>query len=288
MNVLIVGTPPVGFASWQIRGVQLGLALGARLTYDPSDDDLRWADLVVLIKRAAFVYAARVRRAGLPFVWDALDFWDQPQQNNLDERQARARLAQTIRELQPATVITATRAMAEACEGVYLPHHARPTLAPVPAHEVIRVVGYEGIGAYLEGWWPGLDHECRRRGWQFVVNPASRQSVDLWVSLRGGRFDGWMCRQWKSGVKLINAMALGRPILVQHGAAASELGLVSMMTTLVDVEDISGAFDHWSNWATRSEASIACAEMAPAYTLDRVADAYRDVLQTVLTSCQAA
>jgi hypothetical protein len=123
MNVLIVGG---GQGSWQIRGVQLGAAIGARTTSKPSDAAIQWADVVVCVKRALFEWAAKIHQFKKPIVWDALDFWDQPAQNSLSETEARALLREKIDRYEPLLVIGATESMAAACRGVYLPHHARP------------------------------------------------------------------------------------------------------------------------------------------------------------------
>ena len=46
MNVLMVGA---GGGSWQMRGEQLGAAIGARVRLSPTTDDFTWADVVVLV-----------------------------------------------------------------------------------------------------------------------------------------------------------------------------------------------------------------------------------------------
>lgn len=136
MNVLMVGT---GKGSWQMRGEQLGAALGARVTSAPSREDLHWSDVVVLIKRAALQWCRHVHAAGKPLVWDALDFWSQPAQNGLHDGAAITLLHQQIAAIRPTLVIGATDAMARACDGVYLPHQGWPGLAPTPARPFVEV-----------------------------------------------------------------------------------------------------------------------------------------------------
>ena len=72
MNLLLVGN---GKGSWTMRGEQLGAALGARVRTTPTAEDWRWADLVILVKRAGAVFARQAHQAQVPIVWDALDFW---------------------------------------------------------------------------------------------------------------------------------------------------------------------------------------------------------------------
>src|SRR3954470_6084579 len=102
MNVLIVGS---GKGSWQVRGLQLGQAIDARMRTSPRDGDLEWADVVVCVKRALFQWADTIHAFKKPIVWDALDFWNQPEQNGLSEVDARALLQQTIAKYRPTLTI---------------------------------------------------------------------------------------------------------------------------------------------------------------------------------------
>lgn len=277
VNLLIVGS---GKGSWEMRGVQLGRELGARVTSDPSPADLAWSDLVVLVKRAILLHGARVRSAGRPIVWDALDFWSQPAQNGLTESAAVALLRQTIDRYRPDLVIGATEAMAAAAGGVCLPHHGYLGLTPAPARIECRAVGYDGNAVFLDRWAQTVKDACDRRGWRFVVNPPDLAAVDLMVSLRGGPWDGWMCRSWKSGVKIANAVLAGRPILTQDCAAARELPHAG--SVIETPAELSDALDYWSGRMVRAEAVERSRVLAPTYTAQAIADRYRSLLTTGL------
>lgn len=276
MNILIVGS---GKGSFTMRGQQLGAALGARVVGAPSDTDLRWADIVVLIKRAGLAWADLAHRFGKPIVWDALDFWAQPKDNGLDEKAARALLQSHIAKIKPALVIGATEAMAQAAGGVYLPHHSWHGLSPTPAREVVSVVGYEGNALYLGRWRQSIEAECRRRGWSFVINPIDLRACDILVALRDGPWDGWMCREWKSGVKLVNAIAAGRPIVTQLSAAWREIG----RGFIVDVQhsDLPGAFDAMTGRIARNICASGCEANSVNYTLETIAARYLSILAEV-------
>lgn len=276
MNVLILGT---GKGSWKVRGLQLGKAIGARVSTAPSDDDLRWADIVVIVKRAIDDWAELVHGFGKPLVWDALDFWDQPEQNGLLEAEARALLAEKIARYRPALVIGATEAMAHAAGGVYLPHHSRIGLTPAPARDVVTTVGYEGTRKFLGRWGQAVQKECDRRGWTFVINPPDIRVCDILVAFRDGEHDGWMCDAWKSGVKAVNAIAAGRPLIAQGYAAVLEIQPVCWMVK--DGQGIADAFDYWSSLEWRRIAVDKCRHKAAAFTLDAVAARYRQILQAV-------
>lgn len=282
MRVLIVGA---GKGSWTMRGIQIGAAIGARVTSTPTRDDWQWADRVILVKRAGRMYAPQAHAAGVPIVWDALDFWHQPAQNHFSEAEARRLLQDEIAAIRPVLTIGATQAMADACGGVFLPHHSWAGLEPTAARETVQTVAYEGNPPYLGSWARVLQDACERRGWAFVVNPPDLRAVDLIVSFREGPWDGWICREWKSGVKVVNAIAAGRPFMSQPSAAVREL---SPEGSLVETPaDLDAAFDAWTPVDARSAAADVCRWQAPGLRLGPIADRYLAILSRVETSCAA-
>jgi hypothetical protein len=282
VNVLIVGS---GKGSWDMRGLQLGAAIGARVTSATNDHDLHWADLVVLVKRAMLNFGRHVAKFSKPVVWDALDFWSQPAQNQADEATALALFQQHVASVRPVAVICATDAMARDCGGVYLPHHSWKGLTPTPARESVQTVAYQGGEVFLGKWRVALEQVCARRGWSFVVNPFDLREADILVSVRDGVWDGWMCRRWKSGVKHVNAIAAGRPVLMQSSAAATEIQPCGSFVE--SVSDIDQAFDRWAPWSARAEVVAECERRAPQYRLDHVASSYQRVLEEVVSTCSA-
>lgn len=280
MKILIVGS---GKGSWSIRGQQLGASLGARVTSAPTAKDVAWADLVVLVKRAILHRAAAA--CGKPLVWDALDFWTQPGQNGLCELDAVALARQHLDAVGPVLTIGATEAMAQAIGGVYLPHHAWFGLSPTPARAHIQTVAYQGGEMYLGRWRQVLMDACRARGWTFVVNPPDLSQADLIVGFRDGIWDGWICRQWKSGVKAVNAIAAGRPFISQASAAVSEL---QPDGSVVETEaQLQHAFDFWTPVETRAAVVDRSRSLAPTFTVDAIAARYRALLQEQVMRCAA-
>lgn len=285
MNLLIVGG---GQGSWAIRGVQLGAALGARVTSHPTDADWAWADLAVLVKRHGAQHAGAAKATGCPIVWDAIDCWRQPAENGLSESAARATFAAQVSAMSPLHLVGATEAQASACGGTYLPHHSRPGLEPEDASSVLRVVAYEGNPAYLGAWASRLRALCAARGWTFLLNPSDLRRADIIVALREGPWDGWACRQWKSGVKLVNAIAAGRPVITQDTAAAREIAPPGKIVETP--AELEAALDLWTPFDARAAAAAECRALAPVYTLSAVATQYRLLLErlSVRTSCPAA
>jgi len=273
MNLLMVGA---GKGSYTMRGHQLGAALGARVLSEPTADDFRWADLCVLIKKPAIRLAPIVHRSHVPIIWDALDFWSQPLDNPCTEAAARQKLTNTLAVVRPALTIGATKHMAFACRGSYLPHHSWAYLTPAPPQPSVRVVAYEGNVSYLGKWREALEQACKARGWTFLLNPPDLRQADLLVAFRDGPWDGWMPRHWKSGVKLVNAIAAGRPMLTQASSAMEE---ISAPGTIVERVDALGpALDSWRDHARRQLAYEHCLTLAPQFTLTAIADRYRQIL----------
>lgn len=284
MKILICGA---GKGSWVMRGQQLGAALGARVTSSPTDEDFAWCDVVVLIKKHATTHAPRAHKAGKPIVWDALDFWSQPAHNSYKADAATFALQTHIKMIRPALVIGATQAMADAAgtfvPAAYLPHHSWLGLEPTPPRDEVQVVAYEGNPIYLGRWQGWLTEACEKRGWKFVVNPANLSAADIIVAFRDGIWDGWICREWKSGVKVVNAIAAGRPLLTQNSAAYREIdpdpAFIEHPNMLNDGLDECEQF--------RDVAARAAIEVAPRYTLNAVAARYLEILSSVEASCSA-
>ncbi len=278
MKVLIVGSD--GRGSWQMRGVQLGAALLARVTLKPTKADWLWADVVVLVKRATIEYRYDTRTATAPLAWDVLDYWDQPEQNDQPAADL-ARQVFAIRDrFEIATLIGATEAMANDIGGVYLPHHCRIGLTPTPPRDKSLIVGYDGTKKYLGKWLKSLIAACESLGLEFVIHPPDLREVDVLVSFRDGKWDGDVCRQWKSGVKYVNAICAGRPVLTQPAAAFSELKPVGEAIT--DPSELVSALERVTSQTMREIAYQDGVKRAASFTVEAVAKQYVAILQNAL------
>lgn len=277
MNILVVGAE--GKGSWQMRGIQLGGAVGARATTRPVQSDWDWADLIVLVKRAAVRWRAEARRARVPVVWDVLDFWAQPDDNGLTREEMIAKVMAVQQTAGVTALIGATRAMAVDIGGVYLPHHCRLGLQPSPTREKAEVVAYEGQRKYLGRWAKALEESCAALGLRFVVNPPDIRSADVLVSFRDGRWDGWACHQWKSGVKHVNAIVAGRPIVSQYSAACRELDARGVV--VLRMEDLTDSLRVAALLETRIAAYEYSRTAGCFYQLPAVAREYSDILWKV-------
>lgn len=278
MNVLFVGSGHGG--SWQIRGLQIGKALGARVTSRPMDADWHWADLVVLVKHAAEQYGADARASGARIVWDVLDWWKQPEQNQCDIQDVINDIHAIQREFRIDALIGATQAMADELGGICIPHHSRPGLRPLKVRDRIGLVAYEGTPKYLGSWRRAIETICFERNIRFAVNPPDLAEADVIVAFRGEQWDGPICRRWKSGVKYANAIALGRPVLTQRSEAFFEVGTCG---ALVDAPSaLAGMLDLFASRQARQAAYEKAMERAPEFSLETAVQRYRHLFAQVL------
>lgn len=265
MRLLITGKGTSG--SWQIRGVQLGQELGARVQAQARLGD---ADVVIGIKRLPDDLLRALR--GRPLIWDVVDAWPQPHGNDWNEGLCQRWLAQEVERIQPAAIIAATKRMATDCQAfgipvLWLPHHHRPGIEANPIRERVEVVGYEGSPSYVDQWRKAIERECERIGARFEVNPAKLASVDVVLALRGS--SGYAPRHWKSGVKLANAHGSGTPWI-----GCRELGYL---------ETASGA-EYWAD--TPEELRIALGWLSDQASREQVADRFRAAAISVETAAK--
>lgn len=275
MRILMVGGD--GRGAFQMRAQQLGQAMGARVTTRPTRADWAWADLVVLVKHGAPVWGTYARKfTKAPVVWDVLDYWRQPDENQAPVATLRARVLDMAETIGARLIVGATEAMAQDLGGVFLPHHCRLGLAPTPPRDTDRiVVAYDGRSKYLGSWRRALETACLGLGTSFVVNPPDLSKVDVLVSLRGEQHDGEVCRRWKSGVKFVNALVAGRPIVSQSCAAQTEMALPGAV--VASAGDLSAALQRAIE--QRESAYVNALAHAHNYTLEAVAERYRSILE---------
>ncbi len=208
--------------SWQIRGQQLGAAIGAMVLANAWQ--CTGVDLAVVVKRPPKKTLSALHKAGVPVIWDIVDAWPQPVGNAWDRGACMSWLTEQVKSIRPSAIVAATQAMAMDCKDfgipvLALPHHARPAMPINPIRQEVRMVGYEG-GGYLGNWAPFLEEECASRGWRFAVNPPALADVDIVVAVR--ETQGYAPRNWKSNVKLANAQGSSTPCILNREAGYIE------------------------------------------------------------------
>lgn len=282
MKILVTGRGTSG--SWQVRGEQLGRAIVA--TVLPNAVDVAAFDVAVVVKRPPAGMTERIHRAGVPLVWDVVDAYPQPESNAWGREECMAWLRQKVREIKPAAIVAATKAMARDCSEfglpvLALPHHYRPGLERNPIRDQIRTVGYEGDLNHLGTWGAVLVAECERRGWGFVTNPKSLAELDIVVAVRGN--DSYASRNYKSNVKLANAQGSGTPCVLNGEAGYVETSCGAECWA-DDESQIKSAFDMLEPCGVRQ--AISEQLIGASISLDAVAKEYSRWLKTVCETAQ--
>jgi hypothetical protein len=205
-------------------------------------------------------------------VYDIVDAYPQPMSSVWERAEAIGWVHQKLKALRPAAVIWPNQRMREDCDtglpGLVLKHHHRPGIGINPVREQVQAVGYEGSPAYLEQWRPIIERECERRGWRFVVNPKRLADLDIVLALRGGRWDGYVSRHWKSNVKLANAHGSGTPFVGQRECGYQETASGAEYWA-EDRVSLSMSFDWLASQSARELVSDRFRQKA--YTLEQAA-----------------
>lgn len=238
MKILVTGKGGTA-GSWLMRGAQLGAALGAMVL--PNARSAEGFDVSIVVKRTPAHVIEAVRRGR--WLWDIVDAYPQPEAYAWSREQAIAWVRERLSALRPTGVIWPTRRMRKDCDpglpGLVLPHHHRLGIEANPIRASVKTVGYDGAPSYLGRWGDWVRAECNRRGWQFV-HTSRPADADIMLGLRDD--GGYVCANWKSGVKLANAHASGTPFIGQPEAGYLEnsTGIEQWVATPAQLAD---AFD---------------------------------------------
>lgn len=213
MKVLVTGGGGAG--SWEIRGRQIGDAMGATVKPRASLDDMRSADVILVVKKVPDELLDNLQRSGKPWVYDIIDAYPQPGCYPWSKTQSIDWLHAHLARLKPNRVIWPNDRMRRDAgdDGPVVYHHARPGLTVAPIRDRVRTIGYEGAPHYLDHWMHPIGEVCRKLNAAFVVNPVDYSVMDVVVALRAGKWAGYAQTHWKSNVKLANAHAAGVPFI---------------------------------------------------------------------------
>lgn len=278
MRITITGRGTSG--SWQIRGVQLGEALGAKVERNATK--FVDADMVIVVKRVRPEYLQPLLAARLPIVWDVVDAWPQPVGNEWTRISCLNWLRTEIKVLHPAALVVSTHRMKDDCAEfglpvLVLPHHAKPGQALNPIRACVSKVGYEGAEHYLGVWRARVAHECEALHYTFVINPPRLSDVDIVLGLRD--CPGYAPRNWKSNVKLANAQGSGTPCIMSREQGYLETASNGGVAWADDETELKLSFRVLADYRMRRAASEKLLESQP--KLEVVAGRYREWLQQI-------
>lgn len=277
MKVLVSGKGGKA-GSWAVRGEQLGAAICADVIADAPSAAIRNADLIVTVKRCPTDLMQRIASSCKPWVLDFVDGWPQPIGNGWPREKSINWLRWRINSLRPNAIVFPTTRMLEDSgwdgPALVLPHHAWPKYRPqefcAGQHSAkVRRVGYEGDPRYLGRWQAIIESECKRRGWEFIVN-GDLAGCQIGVALRDT--PGYAAGAWKANTKLANLQALGIAAVCSPECGYKEFRSGAEWWA-TEPQDIARALDHWTYGGSRSLARTAMLAAAP--HLDQVAQVYR-------------
>lgn len=215
MKILVTGTGSSG--SWQIRGKQLGYAIGAKVKPRATLQDMVDADLVVVVKRLTPSLRAALKQSKRPWVWDLIDFYPQPACTFWGRAKACRWVRSQIQEAKPNAIVWPTARMLADCDvgrnSLVLPHHHWPDIEINPIREEVKTIGYEGNAKYLGAWGDAFRVACHQRGINFVTNIGTHSDWDICIAFRDDSVNGYAQKHWKSNVKLANAHGSGTPFI---------------------------------------------------------------------------
>lgn len=251
-DILFTGSGRSG--SWQIRGHQIGTALGARVTPVADRGVIDRSSVVVAVKRLPRELQRSLRSTQTPWVWDLVDFYPQPECTSWGRSHAYRWVRQQIKSMKPDGIIWPNKQMQTDCD-VAIPsrviyHHGNPKLSLNPVRTEVKTVGYQGSPKFLGAWEKVFKTVCRNRGWRFVANEGQLSDWDIVVAFRDAPVNGYCQRFWKSNVKLANAHITGTPFLGNDEASYRETGTGDELL-IRNPSEVELAFDRLAPYATR-------------------------------------
>lgn len=284
MKILVTGNSHRS-GSWTIRAEQLGRTAGATVAVGATDP--AGYDVCVALKRHDPQLPARCRASGVPYVWDIVDPWPQPEGNTWGDAEAKSWLHKELLRTRPNLVLAATHAMAAdvrnfGFDAVCIPHHHRQTCRPVPVREEVATVVYDGSLVQLGGWAETLADLCQERGWRLLAGHLSDEeyhAADIVVALRDG--SGYAPRTWKSAVKLANAQACGIPFVASPERGYKEIAVPGCERFVSTPKELSAAFAALSPAKERRRVSEWMLTVAGSNALPVIVQRYLSALQTV-------
>jgi hypothetical protein len=262
VKILFTGKGSAG--SWQMRGAQLGMACGAEVSAKASEGSIESADVVVLVKRPGAGMVERIRKSGVKWAWDLVDFYPQPTCSKWPRDYAIKWVRSQIKSAKPNAVIWPNARMQDDCSdgrpSLVLYHHSDPRCVPKTINKQISRVSYCGSHRYIKRWGKVINSECQKRGWKFRIDASPIPDGDIVVAFRDKEHCGYVQRHWKSNVKLANAHACGIPFVgsVENGYLETCSGREMLTDKPEDLPMMFDALESQDNRQSVSDAFVRC------------------------------
>ncbi len=247
MRLLFTGKTESG--TFIMRGQQIAAQHPSwRAALGITANELHGFDAVVVVKEVLPDVLATIKLYGIPLIYDAVDFWEQPKglfrrrsaaQQLTRADDARAYFRPFFQQLNPNLTICVTQEMSKVLadlvshtEVIY--HHSDPRLPIAEAYRQVsrseseKRVLYFGKRRFLKEWGRTARRACAANGAELVAQNVTKRTfghpaaADAMLAVRGGRDGCWLSRSWKSNVKAATAARLGLPLVAWPEASYLE------------------------------------------------------------------
>lgn len=268
MRILVTSRANPHSGSWKIRGEQLGNAIGADVVLGATIKMQQQYDRVIHVKRCGLVNPGNS-------ILDIVDAWPQPTGNRWSFGHLKQWGEVYVKPFR-ACVAATEWMQKDLSTAFWLRHHHLPDIEENPIRGKVKAVGYEGSAKYLSGWEREILDQCNRRGWAFLVNPTRLSDCDIILGVRGDEWRGYSTDNWKSCVKLSNAIGSLTPFIGLPEKGYLETGAPFEQVTAPN--DLSRAFDAMSDLGYRVGIAEEYKRLKGHFSLERVAQEYREWL----------
>lgn len=281
MRVLFCGGSPKA-PSWLMRGVQIAQQRDTwQAISKPTQIDINRADIIVVVKRFDAALCNALRASGKPIVWDALDFWPQPEGGDVILPQnvtaAIHMIKPYLRKLRPDHVICANKRMerdvADLLNTRCIYHHARLDARHV---ELGQTIYYDGCEKHAVKWLQTVREAAAPYGWD-VKFGAPKNGAGALLAVRDCNHGTWIAHRWKSNVKAANAIMHGLPLLGNPENGYLETmpdGWADYFQTECEAREVISRFCQ--------HPIIVRGKSAPRYTVQKAADDYEAFFKEIV------
>lgn len=222
-EVSVLFTSRSSAGAWQIRGEQIAhMRDNWKARNKPSNNELEACDILCVVKKPDLKLIEKARRLGKIVIYDIVDSWAQPKDDEkYQTKQAAIDLFSKMWSgINADGYIFPTQRMQDELgflveNAITIYHHHWPQISINPVRPEVKRFGYEGAD-YLGNWGPIFNAVAAERNIEFITNPDCISDLDVVVLARGGSHGSYLSRNYKSNVKLANALASGTPALVHY------------------------------------------------------------------------
>lgn len=277
--------------SWEVRGKQIASTrenwyANQEVDVDQIDD----FDLFCFVKKPIPKLIEKIRARKKPVVFDVIDSWAQPTDNDkvTNAAEAQALFAEKWSELPRFdSYIFANKKMHSDLGGLvghstYIYHHHREHLPRKPVRKTVRTIGYEGNDTYLGEWRDIIERLCEERSLQFVTDTDTNSDLDIGFACRGSEHACYLSNNYKSNVKLANFYGTGTPAIVHADDRSyheTDCGDVLFFKT---PEQLARQIDRLLNFEYRQAIHQRFLKKANDYEIEYIANTFEHYFMSVL------